>query len=88
MRRTHWFFFFEEITGTICTQVNEGAQLDPSCQIGKTISQIQFASFGNPEGNCGSFKGGTWEATDSQSVVEVACIGRNSCGFTVTKRHI
>ncbi|KAG4938605.1 hypothetical protein JHK82_044398 [Glycine max] len=73
------------ITGTICAQVQEGALLELSCQGGKTISQIQFSSFGNPTGNCGSFKKGTWEATDGQSVVEAACVGRNSCGFMVTK---
>ncbi|KAL2326193.1 hypothetical protein Fmac_025251 [Flemingia macrophylla] len=65
--------------------VEEGALLELSCQGGKTITQIQFASFGNPEGKCGSFKKGTWEATDGQSTVEAACIGKSSCGFTVTK---
>ncbi|TKY68732.1 Beta-galactosidase 7 [Spatholobus suberectus] len=72
-------------TGTICAQVNEGAQLELSCQGGQIISQIQFASFGNPKGKCGSFNKGTWEAANSQSVVEAACIGKTSCGFTVTK---
>ncbi|KAJ1405879.1 Glycoside hydrolase, family 35 [Sesbania bispinosa] len=56
-------------TGTICANVYEGAQLELSCQGGKVISQIQFSSFGNPQGQCGSFKKGSWEATDSQSVV-------------------
>ncbi|KAJ1389343.1 Glycoside hydrolase, family 35, partial [Sesbania bispinosa] len=72
-------------TGIICANVYEGAQLELSCQGGQVISQIQFASFGNPQGRCGSFKIGSWEATDSQSVVEAACIGKQTCGFTVTK---
>lgn len=72
-------------TGMICANVYEGARIELSCQSGQVISEIQFASFGNPEGQCGSFKKGSWEATDSQSVVETACIGKNSCGFTVTK---
>ncbi|KAL2326203.1 hypothetical protein Fmac_025261 [Flemingia macrophylla] len=77
---------FQTVTAeTICAQVEEGALLELSCQGGKTITQIQFASFGNPEGKCGSFKKGTWEATDGQSTVEAACIGKSSCGFTVTK---
>ncbi|CAI8588192.1 unnamed protein product [Vicia faba] len=50
-------------TGTICANVYEGSQLELSCQNGQVISQIQFASFGNPEGQCGSFKIGSWEAT-------------------------
>ncbi|KAJ1424790.1 Glycoside hydrolase, family 35 [Sesbania bispinosa] len=72
-------------TGIICANVYEGAQLELSCQGGQVISQIQFANFGNPQGRCGSFKKGSWEATDSQSVVEAACIGKQTCGFTVTK---
>ncbi|KAL2326205.1 hypothetical protein Fmac_025263 [Flemingia macrophylla] len=77
---------FQTVTAeTICAQVEEGALLELSCQGGKTITQIQFASFGNPEGKCGSFKKGTWEATDGQSTVEAACIGKCSCGITVTK---
>ncbi|XP_027343447.1 beta-galactosidase 7-like [Abrus precatorius] len=72
-------------TGTICANVVEGAELELSCQGDQVISQIVFANFGNPQGKCGSFQKGSWEATDSQSVVEAACIGKNSCGFTVTK---
>ncbi|TKY68736.1 Beta-galactosidase 15 [Spatholobus suberectus] len=72
-------------TGIICAHVDEGAQLELSCQGGQKISQIQFANFGNLEGKNGSYKKSTWEAIDSQSMVEVACIGKNSCGFTVTK---
>ncbi|KAJ1424481.1 Glycoside hydrolase, family 35 [Sesbania bispinosa] len=72
-------------TGIICANVYEGAQLELSCQGGQVISQIQFSSFGNPQGQCGSFKKGSWEATDSQSVVQAACIGKQTCGFTVTK---
>ncbi|CAL5201601.1 unnamed protein product [Lathyrus oleraceus] len=72
-------------TGIICANVYEGAQLELSCQSGQVISQIQFASFGNPQGQCGSFKKGPWEATNTQSVVEAACIGKSNCGFIVTK---
>uniref|UniRef100_A0A151UGP0 Beta-galactosidase n=1 Tax=Cajanus cajan TaxID=3821 RepID=A0A151UGP0_CAJCA len=72
-------------TGTISALVHEGALLELSCQGGQVISQIQFASFGNPKGKCGSFDQGSWEATDSRSVVEAACIGKSSCGFAVTK---
>ncbi|CAI8586587.1 unnamed protein product [Vicia faba] len=72
-------------TGIICANVHEGAQLELSCQNGQVISQIQFASFGSPQGQCGSFKKGSWEATNSKSVVEASCIGKSNCGFIVTK---
>ncbi|KAL2322684.1 hypothetical protein Fmac_027063 [Flemingia macrophylla] len=70
---------------TVCALVYEGALLELSCQGGQVISQIQFASFGNPKGKCGSFEQGSWEAIDSRSVIEAACIGRSSCEFLVTK---
>ncbi|KAL0539695.1 hypothetical protein IC582_023911 [Cucumis melo] len=35
--------------GTICGNVNEGSTLELSCQGGHVISEIQFASYGNPE---------------------------------------
>jgi len=72
-------------TGTICANVYEGAQFELSCQSGQVISQLQFASYGNPEGQFGSFKKGTFDAENSQSVVEAACVGKNNCGFNVTK---
>jgi hypothetical protein len=72
-------------TGTVCANVYEGKQFELSCQNGQVISQIQFASFGNPEGQCGSFKKGSWDTTGSQSIVEAACVGKNNCGFNVTK---
>ncbi|XP_057459091.1 beta-galactosidase 7-like [Lotus japonicus] len=77
---------FQTVTaGTICANVYEGQTLELACQGGQVISQIQFASFGNPQGQCGSFKKGNWEATNSQSVVEANCLGKKSCGFTVNK---
>ncbi|KAL2326177.1 hypothetical protein Fmac_025235 [Flemingia macrophylla] len=45
---------FQTVTAeTICAQVEEGSLLELSCQGGKTITQIQFASFGTPEGKSG-----------------------------------
>ncbi|KAJ7950525.1 Beta-galactosidase [Quillaja saponaria] len=72
-------------TVTICGQATEGSTLELSCQGGRTISAIQFASFGDPQGNCGSFKKGSWEALNSFSAVEAVCIGKESCGLSVTK---
>ncbi|XP_061355046.1 beta-galactosidase 7-like [Gastrolobium bilobum] len=77
---------FQTVTaGTICANVYEGEDFELSCQGGQVISEIQFASFGSPKGKCGSFQKGSWEATDSQSVVEAACIGKQTCAFKVTK---
>ncbi|CAK7352366.1 unnamed protein product [Dovyalis caffra] len=76
---------FEIVTvGTMCGNAYEGSTLELSCQGGRTISDIQFASYGDPEGTCGAFKKGSFYATSSASVVEKACAGKQSCGILVS----
>ncbi|CAD5194786.1 unnamed protein product [Musa acuminata subsp. malaccensis] len=70
--------------GTVCANVVEGSILELSCQGSRSFSKIQFASFGNPEGSCGSFKKGSCEAPDALAVVKKACIGRSNCSINVT----
>jgi len=77
--------FLTETTKTICGNVYEGGKLELSCQNGQVITSINFASFGNPQGQCGSFKKGSWESLNSQFIMETSCIGKTSCGFTVTR---
>ena len=59
-------------TETICGNAYEGTTLELSCNGGRrTISDIQFASFGDPQGStCGSFQRGSVEASSSLSAVE------------------
>ncbi|XXG56250.1 hypothetical protein AAC387_Pa03g3719 [Persea americana] len=55
---------FQTVTvGTLCANVNEGSTIELACQSGRSISQIQFASYGDPQGSCKSFKKGTWRLT-------------------------
>ena len=62
---------FQTITvGSICANANEGNTLELSCQGGQTISQIKFASFGDPQGKCSSLQKGSCEAALSLSAVE------------------
>ncbi|KAJ1392023.1 Glycoside hydrolase, family 35 [Sesbania bispinosa] len=70
--------------GSICAATDYGNTLEVNCQGGKTISEIQFASYGDPQGKCGSFQKGEWESRDSTTVVERACIGKDSCSIDVT----
>jgi hypothetical protein len=55
---------------TICGNAYEGSTLELSCEGGRTISDIQFASYGDPEGTCGAFMKGSFYATRSAAVVE------------------
>ncbi|EEF46237.1 beta-galactosidase, putative [Ricinus communis] len=52
---------------------------------GRIISVIQFASFGNPEGTCGSLQKGDFEAAYTAFAVEKACVGKESCSLGVSE---
>ncbi|KAG6589971.1 Beta-galactosidase 7, partial [Cucurbita argyrosperma subsp. sororia] len=96
---TNTLILFEEIGGnpeqvsvqtvtiqTICGHANEGSTLELSCQGGHIISEIQFASYGNPGGKCGSFTQGVWNVSNSILLVERACIGMESCSIDVSAK--
>ncbi|PIA43034.1 hypothetical protein AQUCO_02000465v1 [Aquilegia coerulea] len=58
------------------------------CAPGQKISSIKFASFGTPQGVCGSFREGSCHAHKSYDAFEKAsllqsCIGQNYCAVTV-----
>ena len=66
-----WNVKFQTVTvGKACANAYEGNTLDLSCQGGSVISEIKFASFGVPEGECGSFRAGHCESSDALSVVQ------------------
>ena len=50
-----------------------------TCQNGGVINAIEFASYGNPTGYCGSLQYGTCNSPNSLSVVQSQCIGLPSC---------
>ncbi|KAG6772025.1 hypothetical protein POTOM_023421 [Populus tomentosa] len=53
------------------------------CPPGQKISQIKFASFGMPQGTCGSFREGSCHAHKSYDAFERNCVGKQSCSVTV-----
>ena len=56
--------------GTACGNAYENHTLELSCQ-NRPISAINFASFGNPQGTCGSFVKGTCESNhEAWSIIE------------------
>ncbi|XP_020592061.1 beta-galactosidase 2-like isoform X1 [Phalaenopsis equestris] len=54
-----------------------------SCEQGKNITSIKFASFGTPEGLCGGYSEGSCHAHKSYGLFEKRCIGRQSCAVAV-----
>jgi len=64
--------------------VNAKPRLQLECPKGKRISSIEFASFGNPEGECGSFRKGTCHSTHSWGTAEKVCLGQTACFMDVS----
>lgn len=94
---TNTLVLFEELGGnpqnvsfktttldTVCGNAYENSILELSCSEAQTISDIQFASFGDPSGKCGSFTKGNCDARLSVSRVEKACVGKNACSIDVS----
>ncbi|XP_042514195.1 beta-galactosidase 1-like [Macadamia integrifolia] len=53
------------------------------CAPGQKISSIKFASYGTPQGMCGSFQEGNCHAHKSYDAFEKRCIGQQLCSITI-----
>ncbi|KAF5735934.1 beta-galactosidase 13-like [Tripterygium wilfordii] len=49
------------------------------CHDSKEIAHVDFASYGNPAGVCGSYDLGNCTAPNSQKIVEKHCLGKSRC---------
>ncbi|XP_022759241.1 beta-galactosidase 10-like [Durio zibethinus] len=57
------------------------------CPKNTSISNVKFASFGNPTGRCGSYSKGHCHDPNSTSVVKKVCLGKNECAIEVTEEN-
>ena len=70
--------------GSVCANVYEKNIIELSCDR-KPISAIKFASFGNPDGNCGSFEKGTCESSkNTADILTQECVGKEKCSIDVS----
>jgi hypothetical protein len=53
------------------------------CPTGRKISKILFASFGTPNGSCGSYSIGSCHSPNSLAVVQKACLKKSRCSVPV-----
>lgn len=65
---------------------NKSPSVKLQCPKGQTIASVEFASYGNPAGNCGAFSAGICHSAASKSIVEKACLGRYGCSVPVSPR--
>ncbi|XP_020261943.1 beta-galactosidase 7-like [Asparagus officinalis] len=49
------------------------------CHEGRSISGIEFASYGSPTGDCESYSLGSCHSSASKSAIEEVCIGKRRC---------
>ncbi|KAJ7971467.1 Beta-galactosidase [Quillaja saponaria] len=81
-----WNVKFQTVTvGKACGNAYEGNTLELACQGGQVISEIKFASFGEPKGACGSFKIGDCESPNALAVINKQCLGKESCSINVNE---
>lgn len=66
---------------------SSGPQASLKCPSGKKIVAVEFASFGNPTGYCGSFALGNCNAAAAKGVVEKACLGKEECLVEVNRAN-
>ncbi|RVW43989.1 Beta-galactosidase 15 [Vitis vinifera] len=78
---------FQTVTiGTACGNAYENNVLELACQ-NRPISDIKFASFGDPQGSCGSFSKGSCEGNkDALDIIKKACVGKESCSLDVSEK--
>ncbi len=71
------------VTSQQCGQGQEGAMLSVACEVGRTITSVDFASFGNPTGVCGTYKAGTCVGASALQAVKAACLKKSTCSITI-----
>ena len=70
-----------------CSMVPEGNALELSCAPDQIISNIDFASYGLPEGSCDSgLDSGSCHATSSIDEVSERCLDKQSCTISASNR--
>ncbi|MCD9642803.1 beta-galactosidase [Datura stramonium] len=68
----------------IVEDLKEGAQLECP-EKNQVIKQVEFASYGNPDGACGNLYLGNCTSPNSLKVVQNHCLGKNTCAIPVER---
>lgn len=76
--------------GSVCADIFEDHPTNSKrpkahlwCPNGRKITQIKFASYGMPQGICGSFREGSCHAHKSYNALQRNCVGQQSCSVSV-----
>ncbi|KAF6144115.1 hypothetical protein GIB67_004788 [Kingdonia uniflora] len=66
------------------SEVIQKPKVHLGCMPGQSISEIKFASFGNPSGTCGTFQKGTCHSPISDAILQKKCLGKEKCSVTIS----
>jgi hypothetical protein len=69
---------------TICGTAGEGGVVTLTAPPGNIITSIDFASYGTPNGSCGSFTTSGCHAVNSIAICEAVFVGNNSASINAT----
>lgn len=72
------------ISQSVCGTSDEGGSVTLTAPAGKVFTSVTFASYGTPNGSCGSFTLGGCNATNSKSIVEAALLNQNSATISAS----
>ena len=53
-----------------------------TCPSGLIVSDVRFASYGNPGGSCGSYTVGSCHASNSMNIISSECLNQTTCSLT------
>src|SRR6185437_2417997 len=68
-------------TGTVCGTANENGTVVLTAPAGSVFTSVDFASYGTPNGSCGSFTIGGCHAPNSLTVVQSYVLGNNTASI-------
>ncbi|GAB2240461.1 hypothetical protein Droror1_Dr00020979 [Drosera rotundifolia] len=63
-------------------QGHERPKVQLQCPPRSRITKVLFASYGNPSGDCQSYAIGSCHSSNSKSIIEKACVGKERCSVT------
>jgi hypothetical protein len=63
----------------LCAEVAEGAEQELTCPAGTKVREVLFASYGVPQGGCGSLQKGECHSPGSEEKINELCLWKSSC---------
>jgi len=74
----------EREAGMVCAAARENQVVQLECSEGQTITEVIFASYGKPNGQCRMYEASDCDAGSVPTQVRRACVGERGCAFTAS----